>query len=79
MRISHAIIELENNLRGDDSLRKMTYRLKKDLRKLAKKKYFITNDPIHIHSRGRKMQEVCASQMTRTPESISSPEESGGL
>jgi CRISPR/Cas system CSM-associated protein Csm4 (group 5 of RAMP superfamily) len=42
MRISQAIIEFENRLRGDDSLRKMTDKLKEDLRKLVKKKYFVT-------------------------------------
>jgi len=42
MRISQAIIEFENKLRGDESLRKMTEKLKEDLSKLAKKKYFIT-------------------------------------
>ena len=42
MRISQAIIEFENRLRGDDSLRKTTDELKEDLRKLAKKKYFVT-------------------------------------
>ena len=42
MRISPAIIEFENRLRGDEFLRKMTEKLKEDLRKLAKKKYFVT-------------------------------------
>jgi hypothetical protein len=42
MRISQAIIEFESRLRGDDSLRKITDKLKKGLRTLAKKKYFVT-------------------------------------
>jgi hypothetical protein len=42
MRISQAITEFENKLRGDDSLRKIMDTLKKDLRKFARKKYFIT-------------------------------------
>ena len=42
MRISQAIIEFENRLRVDESLRKMTAKLKEDLRKLARKKYFVT-------------------------------------
>ena len=39
--ISQAIIEFENRLRGIESLRKITEKLKEDLRKLAKKKYFV--------------------------------------
>ena len=42
MRISQAIIEFENRLRRDESLGKITKKLKEDLRKLAKKKYFVT-------------------------------------
>ena len=42
MRISQAIIEFENRLRGDESLRKATDKRKKDLRKLAERKYFVT-------------------------------------
>jgi hypothetical protein len=42
MRISQAIMEVENRLREDESSRKMVRTLEKDLIKQAKKKYFIT-------------------------------------
>ena len=42
MRISQAIIEFEERLRTEDSLRTIVARLEKDLTKQAKKKYFIT-------------------------------------
>jgi len=42
MRISQAIIEMEERLHHDDSLKRVVNRLEKDLSKDAKKKYFIT-------------------------------------
>jgi hypothetical protein len=42
MRISQAIIEVEERLREDGSFRKMVEKLERDLTKQAKKKYFIT-------------------------------------
>ena len=42
MRISQAIIEFEEELRKDKCLRKMIEKLKEDLTKRGKKKYFIT-------------------------------------
>jgi len=42
MRISQAIIEVENRLREDESFRKRVERLEKYLIKQAKRKYFIT-------------------------------------
>ena len=42
MRISQSIIELENGLRKDEFLRAMIEKLKEDLSKKGKKKYFIT-------------------------------------
>ena len=45
MRISQAIIEFKNRLRADEVLRKITDNLKEDLRKHAKKKYFVTIAP----------------------------------
>ena len=45
MRISQAIIEFEEELRKDKCLRKMIEKLKEDLTKRGKKKYFITIDP----------------------------------
>jgi REP element-mobilizing transposase RayT len=42
MRISQAIIQFENNLREDERLRKRIEKLKEDLIKKGKKKYFIT-------------------------------------
>jgi len=42
MRISQAIVQLENELRKDEHLRKTIEKLKEDLIKKGKKKYFIT-------------------------------------
>ncbi len=42
MRISQAIIEVENRLREDESFRKKVEKVEKDLIKQAKRKYFIT-------------------------------------
>jgi len=42
MRISQAIIEMEERLHHDESLKRVVNRLEKDLSKDAKKKYFIT-------------------------------------
>jgi putative transposase len=42
MRISQMIMEVENKLREDDSFRKLVERMKKNLIRQAKKKYFIT-------------------------------------
>jgi len=42
MRISQAIIEMEERFRHDESLKRVVNRLEKDLSKDAKKKYFIT-------------------------------------
>jgi hypothetical protein len=42
MRISQGIIESENRLSRDNSLRKILNKLKEDLSKQTKKKYFIT-------------------------------------
>jgi len=42
MRISQAIIEMEERLHHDESLKKVVNRLEKDLNKDAKRKYFIT-------------------------------------
>ena len=42
MRISQAIIEIEEKLRHDGSLKIILNRLEKDLGKDARKRYFIT-------------------------------------
>ncbi len=42
MRMSQAIIHFENRLRTDEQLRKTTEKLKEELIKKGKKKYFIT-------------------------------------
>ena len=42
MRISQAIIEIEERLRHDESLKIILNRLEKDLSKDAKRRYFIT-------------------------------------
>ena len=42
MRMSQAIIEFETRLRKDEPLRKMLNHLEEDLKKQAKKKYFVT-------------------------------------
>ncbi len=42
MRISQAIIQFEDRLRKDEHLRKTIEKLKEDLIKKGKKKYFIT-------------------------------------
>ncbi|RPJ01082.1 MAG: hypothetical protein EHM36_13855 [Deltaproteobacteria bacterium] len=46
MRISQAIIEIEDRLRHEKSLKKLLNRLAKDLSKDAKRKYFITIAPM---------------------------------
>jgi hypothetical protein len=42
VRISRAIIEIEERLRDDESLKVIPNRLEKDLNKDAKRRYFIT-------------------------------------
>ena len=42
MRMSQAIIQFEDRLRKDEHLRKTIEKLKEDLIKKGKKKYFIT-------------------------------------
>ena len=49
MRISQAIIEIEERLRHDESLKRILNLLEKNLRENAKRKYFITIAPHNLY------------------------------